>query len=76
MYMYDPAMFPWIDETGCDLRNSMRKYGYSIKGVPPRNHGLMVRGTRYSTIPVEGVLDVHIVEGTTNSEFQNSTITY
>lgn len=69
--IYDPAMFLWIDETGCDRRNSMRKYGYSLKGVPPRDHRLLVRGTRYSAIPVmsmEGILDVHIVEGTTNSE--------
>ena len=69
--IYDPSMFLWIDETGCDLRNTIRKYGYSLKGVPPRDHRLLVRGTRYSAIPVmsmEGVLDVHIVEGTTNSD--------
>ena len=69
--IYDPSMFIWIDETGCDRRNSMRRYGYSMKGLPPRDHRLLVRGTRYSAIPVmsmQGILDVEIMEGTTNGE--------
>ena len=32
--IYDPSMFIWIDETGCDKRNTIRKYGYSIRGQP------------------------------------------
>ena len=26
--MYDPSMFIWLDETGCDRRNAVRQYGY------------------------------------------------
>ena len=26
---YDPRMFVWLDKTGCDRRNTLRKYGYS-----------------------------------------------
>jgi transposase len=67
--MYDPEMFLWIDETGCDKRNCTRKYGYSLRGIPPCDHRLLVRGTRYSALPImslQGIHDVQIVEGTVN----------
>ena len=32
--MYDPDMLIWIDETGSARRNSIRKYGYSLRGMP------------------------------------------
>ena len=69
--MYDPAMLVWIDETGCDQRNSLRRCGYSIRGIPPRDHRLLIRGTKYSAIPVmslQGIHDVQVVEGTVNGE--------
>ena len=69
--MYDPSMLVWIDETGCDRRNSLRRCGYSVRGMPPREHRLLVRGTRYSAIPVlslQGIHDVQIFEGTVNGE--------
>ena len=69
--MYDPTMLVWIDESGCDKRNSLRKYAYSMKGLTPRDQRLMVRGTRYSAIPVmstEGIHDVCLLEGTVNGD--------
>ena len=50
--IYDPRMFVWIDETGCDQRNSRRKYGYSIRGIAPQDHRILIRGKRYSAISV------------------------
>ena len=32
--VYDPSMLIWLDKTGCDGRNTIRKYGYSIRGLP------------------------------------------
>ena len=32
--LYDPSMLIWLDETGCDGRNTIRKYGYSLRGMP------------------------------------------
>ena len=64
--IYDPSMLVWIDETGCDQLSSLRKYGCSIKGIPPQDHRILVHGKKYSTISVmavEGVRDVDIVEG-------------
>ena len=30
--MYDPAMLLFVDETGCDKRSAMRRFGYSLRG--------------------------------------------
>ena len=67
--MYDPVMLVWVDETGCDKRNCRRRYGYSVRGIPPQDHRILVRGVRYSGIPVmslQGIHDVQIVEGSVN----------
>ena len=64
--VYDPSMLVWVDESGFDKRNAVRKYGYSIKGAPLCNHHLFIRGIRYTAIPIvsmEGVHDVYIAEG-------------
>ena len=36
--VYDPSMLTWLDETGCDGRNIIRKYGYSLRGMPLFDH--------------------------------------
>lgn len=69
--VYDPMMLVWLDETGCDRRNTIRKYGYSIRGLPLSDHRLLVRGVRYTAIPVvslEGIHDVYLKEGTMNGD--------
>ena len=69
--IYDPSMFIWMDETGCDKRNMIRKYGYSIRGRPVCDQRLLVRGTRYSAIPIlslSGIHDVYLAEGTINGD--------
>ena len=50
--LFDPSMLIWLDESGYDQRNSTRKWGYSVRGIPPRDHRLLVRGKRYSVIPI------------------------
>ena len=48
-----------------------RKYGYSIRGIPLCDQRLLIRGTRYSAIPLvstEGIHDVYIAEGSMNGE--------
>ena len=69
--VYDPEMLVWIDETGCDRRDATRKYGYRVRGIPICDQRILVRGTRYTAIPVlstEGIHDVFITEGTMNGE--------
>lgn len=68
---FDPAMLIWLDETGCDRRNTVHKYGYSVRGLPLCDHRLLVRGIRYTAIPIvsmEGIHDVHLHQGTMNGD--------
>ena len=71
MSAYQSSLFLWIDETGCDRRNGLRKYGYSIRGFPPQSFSLRYRGTRYSAIGImssEGIEDIYITKGTVNGD--------
>ena len=43
-------MFVWTDEGGSDSRNHIRKYGYVLRGMTPKCHRLLVRGTRINAI--------------------------
>ena len=64
-------MFIWIDESGCDRHNSTRKFLCTIRGIPPVDHRILARGTRYSAITaatVNGLHDVMLVEGNVNGE--------
>ena len=71
----EPSIMLWVDESGCDQRNALRKYGYGIRGhPPPQEHTLIFRGKRYSAIVilstegVEGVEDVYITDGTVDGD--------
>ena len=69
--LFNPHMFIWIDKTGSDRRKSVRKYGYSIRGIPPRTCQLFVGGKRVSAIPVmttRGIEDVYTTTGNVNGE--------
>ena len=68
---YNPDMFIWIDETGSDRRNSIRKYGYSLRGITPRICQLRVSGKRISAIPVlttRGIEDLYLTSGSVNGD--------
>ena len=69
--VYSPEMFVFVDETGADRRNLLRKYGYSLRGRPAQNHSLLIRGERVSAIAcmsMEGILDVKTVVGTSDGD--------
>ena len=33
--LLNPLLFEWLDETGCDRRNSLRRKAYGLHGSPP-----------------------------------------
>ena len=69
--IYDPDMLIWIDETGSTRRNSIRSYGYSLRGTTPCTHILRVSGERLSAIPVmatRGIEDVFVCKGSVDGE--------
>ena len=69
--LYHRSMFVWLDESGCDKRNFMRKYGYSIRGQTPRCHRLLLRGTRISVIAAmasDGLVACECTTGSVDSQ--------
>ena len=61
----------WVDETGSDNRDSIRKFGYSLKGKPPVYNRFLHRGERISAIcamSTNGVLEYTFTKGTVNGE--------
>ena len=60
--LFHPDMLIWIDETGSDRKNSIRKYGYSLRGTPAQVFQLRVGGKCISAIPIlttRGIEDVY-----------------
>jgi len=67
---FKPEMLVFIDETGSDRRNSIRKYGYGLRGLTPISYRLCLGGKRISAIGVlttRGIEDSYIVEGNVNA---------
>ena len=69
--IYNSEMLIFLDETGADRRNALQRYGYSMRGKPIVSHQLLVRGDHLSGIAfisMNGLLDVKVVRGATNSD--------
>ena len=61
----------WLDETGCDRRDQIRKYGYSLRGERPVYHRLFHRGSRISAITAmstDGIIALELFQGTLNGD--------
>ncbi len=57
----EPSQFVWVDESGCDRKDYIRKFGYALKGEPPVYHRILHRGKRISAIAAmacDGILGV------------------
>ena len=66
-----PEMLIFVDETGADRRNCLRRFGYSIRGKPPVSKKLLVRGQRVNAIAAistSGVLDCHSVTSSVDGD--------
>lgn len=71
MSLYSPEMLIFVDETGADRRDTIRKHGYSMRGKPLVSHKLLIRGEHVSAIAcisLAGVLDVMTVRETTDGD--------
>ena len=70
--MYKRDQFVWIDETGSDNRNFMRKYGYALCGQTPTSSRFLIRGDRISAVAAiscDCLTAVEFKTGTTNADF-------
>lgn len=71
MSLFNVDMMIFIDESGCDRRDAIRRHGYGLRGMPVKSQKLLVRGQRFSVIAamtVNHILDLKIVRGNTNGE--------
>ena len=62
----DASYFVWLDESGVDRRDSLRRMGYSLRGIAPVSQKLMGRGKRFSALAsmsTRGIEDVELLEG-------------
>ena len=69
--LYPRNFFVWVDETGCDARNYMRKFGYSLRGTRAEYHRLLIRGQRISAVGAiasDGLTAVELKTGTVNAD--------
>lgn len=68
---FDPSMLIWVDETGSDMCTILRRYGYGVRRILPRDFTVRMRGKHYSAIGIltnNGIIDVYIAEGSVNGE--------
>ena len=69
--IYTADMFIFLDETGTDRRDALRRYAYSWRGLPALAHKLLVRGQYLSSIAImssSGVLDCQVAQGTVDGD--------
>ena len=71
MSVYDPEMFIFLDETGCDRRDVLRRRAYSFRGKPAVSQKLLVRGKHLNAIAFiscSGIIDCHIEDGSVDGD--------
>ena len=64
-------MMVFVDESGCDRRDAIRKFGYGLRGKSAKRQKLLVRGQHVSIIAAmttECILEVKVVKGTVTGE--------
>ena len=74
--MSDVAIYPrktllFVDETGTDRKDTIRKYGYSLRGKPMKAQKLLVRGEHISSVAVmsmEGIVAIKIASSSVDGD--------
>ena len=69
--MYKAHMIIFVDETGIDARDKIRKYAYGVGGKPPVAQKLLIRGQHFSSIAIMStarILDFQVVTGSVTGD--------
>ena len=73
--IFDPNMIVWVDETGFRHTNSIRSYGYSLRGMRAEDHHLKLGKVSINVIgimSIYGMEDIYITEENVNGDtFEN-----
>ena len=71
VYMFSEQMFLWVDESGSDSKDQLRKYGYALRGERAVCRRLLVRGKRVSAIAAlstEGLVALELTDGSVDGD--------
>lgn len=71
VYAGHPELLVFVDETGADRRDCLRRYAYSMRGRPAIGRKFTFRGDRVNAICAisnHGLLDSYTTTGTVNSD--------
>ena len=71
--LLNPNMFVWLDETGSDRRDSIRKFGYGMRGMRAATCRLLSRGQRVNVIAAMALNHGIIATGMTTSTVNGDT---
>lgn len=69
--LFDPITLIWVDESGFQQRNSIRNYGYSLRGMRAEDHQLKLGKLSINVIGImslSGMEDIYMVEETVNGD--------
>ena len=62
----------FVDEAGCDHKNAMQRFGYSLRGYPAKAFQFLSLGKRFSitaAMTSTTFLDCYTVEGSVDRHF-------
>ena len=65
-YMFSEDMFVWVDESGSDSKDQLRKYGYALHGERAICRRLLVCGKRISAVDAlstESLVALELTDG-------------
>ena len=71
VYIGHPELLVFVDETGADRRNCLRRHAYSMRGRPATSRKFTFRGDRVNAICAisnDGLLDAYTTTGTVNAD--------
>ena len=71
VYTFPTEMFVWIDESGSDSKDQIRRYGYALRGERAVCRKLLVRGRRVSAIAAlssHGLIALELTDGSVNGD--------
>lgn len=71
MYIFPEQMCAWIDESGSNSKDQIRKYGYALHGQRAVCRKLLVRGRRISAIAAlshEGIVALELTNNTVDGD--------
>jgi len=66
-YIFSRDRFVWVDETGCNYKDMLRKHGYSSPSERAVSETFMIRGQRISCIAAISTEGLLALETTSNS---------